>query len=133
MDSVKIKVITIGIILSFFLIGFLKSQDKRIKVYVRGVAECTISLLPLSGQDAGKLLQQKEQIKNGDSTIFTIAKAQLPGEFLLRLNLKQNLNSTQYAVEKIILINDQDLALWINPLKFKSKFLNFPYNVETTP
>ncbi|MCY7290982.1 MAG: DUF5106 domain-containing protein [Ferruginibacter sp.] len=117
----KIKAILLTVVLSFFLFGFLVAQDKTLKLHLRGVMESTCSLQPLSGPDAGKIIQQKEQIKNGESAIFTVTKSQLPGEFILRFNFKQTLNSTPYPVEKIILINEEDLELWVNPLFYNNE------------
>jgi len=55
-------------------------------------------------------------IKNGESTTLLVPKSSLPGEFVLRFDYKEKKESTPYPSEKSIIINNQDLELWVSPI-----------------
>ena len=46
---------------------------------------------------------------------ITVSKHNLPGEFVLRFDYKDNETSTPYPSEKHIVISNQNLELWVNP------------------
>jgi thioredoxin-related protein len=45
-----------------------------------------------------------------------VSKENLPGEFVLRFDYKEKPESSPYPSEKRIIINDQDLELWVSPI-----------------
>lgn len=91
-------------------------QDVVIKINLRGVAESKITLLPLTGTNALKPLIERSDIKNGETTILSVYKTQLPAEFVLRFDYKEKINSTPYPSEKHVFISTQNLELWVNPM-----------------
>jgi len=95
----------------------LNAQDKdiTIKVHLRGVWDSKISLLPLSGPNALKPIAESPSVKSGETATVTVAKDQLPGEFVLRFDYKDKETSTPYPSEKHIFAYTQDLELFINP------------------
>jgi thioredoxin-related protein len=57
-----------------------------------------------------------ENIKNGETNTLTVSLNNLPGDFVLRFDYKENASSSPYPSEKRIIINDQDLNLWVHPI-----------------
>jgi len=92
---------------------FLK--DANITIHLRGVYESKISLLGLSSRTF-KPITEISGIKNGQTTKITVAKASLPGEFVLRFDYRETETSTPYPSEKYIFIFNQDLELWVSPV-----------------
>jgi thioredoxin-related protein len=93
-----------------------RAQDATITIHLRGVYESKISLLPLSGSNTIKPVAVGESIKNGETTILQVSGDNLPGEFVVRFDYKEIASSTPYPSEKRIIINDQDLQLWVHPI-----------------
>jgi thioredoxin-related protein len=85
-------------------------------VHLRGVYESEISLLPLSGSNAFKSIAKVQGIKSSKTALLSVSNDDLPGEFVLRFNYKEKIESTSYPSEMNILINNQDLELWVNPM-----------------
>lgn len=102
-------------IVFLFLFLSLQARDKVITVHLRGVYESKISILPLSGASARKPLFVSEGIKNGSTATLKIPGEYLPGEFVLRFDYKSGFSGASYPSEKRIIINKQDLELWVNP------------------
>ncbi|MDY0388456.1 MAG: redoxin domain-containing protein [Methanolobus sp.] len=92
------------------------AQSVTLKLHLHGIVESKVSLLPLSGENALKTVIEKQGIKNEVTDSIIIPNAYLPGEFVLRFDYKEKENSTPYPCEKYIIINNQDLELWINPM-----------------
>jgi len=109
-----IRVVLIICIISFSF--FVNAQKVIISIHLRGVSETKISLLPLSGPDALKPLLIIDGIKNGEAAILNVPSENLPGEFVLRFDYKENITSTPYPSEKLIIIYNQDLELWVHPI-----------------
>jgi thioredoxin-related protein len=108
-----------SISLLWFMLLFSEStqaQDATITIHLRGVYESKISLLPLTGAIAMKPLEIVDNVKNGETTLLKISKDNLPGEFVLRFDYKENAASTPYPSEKRIIIYKQDLDLWVHPI-----------------
>jgi thioredoxin-related protein len=80
------------------------------------VYESKISLLPLIGTNALKPVTIVDGVKNGETTILQIPADNLPGEFVIRFDYKENTASNPYPSEKRIIISNQDLVLWVNPI-----------------
>lgn len=101
-----------------FGVSRLNAQEKdlTVKVHLRGVWESKISLLALAGPDTGKTIAELPSSKNGETAVITVTKDQLPGEFVIRFDYKENEMSTPYPSEKRIIADAQDLELWVNPI-----------------
>jgi thiol-disulfide isomerase/thioredoxin len=94
----------------------VQAQTISLAIHLSGVSESKITLLPLSGQNALKPLTTVESVKNGKSATILISEDNLPGEFVLRFDYKENPASTPYPSEKRLIIYNQDLELWVNPI-----------------
>jgi peroxiredoxin len=107
----------IALILLFVLFPeSTKSQDATVKIHLRGVYESNISLLPSTGVNATDPLTVINGVKNGGTATIQVSGDNLPGEFVLRFDYKENAVSTPYPSEKRILISNQDLQLWVHPI-----------------
>ncbi|WP_052496016.1 redoxin domain-containing protein [Pedobacter lusitanus] len=95
-------------------------QEISLKIHLSGVAGSKITLQSTAGSSL-KTIAENPGIKNGETAILQIAKAQLPGEFILRFDYKEKEASSPYPAEKHIFINQQNLELWARP-----KALNHP-------
>ena len=106
-------VVLSGLALPFLLTA--QNRDIRIKIHIRGVYECNISVLALNGSQTFKPILREQVIQNGETSNFLVPKEKLPGEFVLRFDYKKTVGNAPYPSERNILINDQDLDIWINP------------------
>ncbi len=105
--------------LVLFIVLFSKliqGQDITITIHLRGVYESKISLIPLTTVKSLKPISVVENIKNGETNTLTVSLNNLPGDFVLRFDYKENASSSPYPSEKRIIINDQDLNLWVHPI-----------------
>lgn len=107
----------------FFLVLFtmlfsksICSQDITITIHLRGVHESKISLFSLTAVGSMKPISVAENVKNGETAMLTVSRNNLPGDFVLRFDYKENASSSPYPSEKRIIINDQDLHLWVHPI-----------------
>ena len=91
------------------------SQDLSIKIHLRGVSESKLTLLPLSGKRAMKSVAEQAVLKNGETATLDVSSELLPGEFVLRFDYKEKEGSTPYPSEKQIILNNQNLELFVNP------------------
>ena len=91
-----------------------QSKDVTITIHLRGVYDSKISLMGLSTK-IFKTVTEVPGIKDGETTKIVVAKATLPGEFVLRFDYRDKESSTPYPSEKYIFVNDQDLELWVSP------------------
>jgi thioredoxin-related protein len=104
-------------ILVLFLFSYtLLSDNVFITVHLRGVYESKISLLPLTGPNALKPVLVVDGIKNKGTTTLAFPDENMPGEFVLRFDYKENILSNPYPSEKRIIAGDQDLELWVHPV-----------------
>lgn len=103
-------------ICSIFFSALIQARDIAITVYLRGVYESKISLIPLMGINSLKPISVIQNIKNGETTTLQISQEHLPGEFVLRFDYRENASSSPYPSEKKIIINSQDLHLWVHPV-----------------
>lgn len=92
-----------------------QTREVSITIHLRGVYESKISLLGLSSRTY-KPVTEVPGIKNGQTIKINVAKASLPGEFVLRFDYKETEKSTPYPSEKHIFIYNQDLELWVSPI-----------------
>ncbi len=99
----------------FPLSGFAQTRDITITIHLRGVYESKISLLGMSASKTYKPIVEVPGIKDGGSTKIVVPKANLPGEFVLRFDYKENESSTPYPSEKSIFVYEQALELWVSP------------------
>ncbi|MFZ4548998.1 MAG: alkyl hydroperoxide reductase, partial [Bacteroidales bacterium] len=95
---------------------FAQTQDVSLVIHLRGVSESKISLMSLSGTRLIKPILEVNGIKNGETTKLLVPKSSLPGEFVLRFDYKEKRESTPYPSEKSLIINNQDLELWVSPI-----------------
>jgi hypothetical protein len=86
-----------------------------IKIFLRGVYESKITLLPLIGINALNPIAEKTGIKNGAAGTISVSKDELPAEFVLRFDYKEKETSTPYPSEQHIFLNDQNIEIWVNP------------------
>jgi len=110
----KFKTLVIILLTAVFQLN-AQTRDITITVHIRGVWNSKISLLALSGPNAGKPIAELPPVKSGESAIVTVAKDQLPGEFVIRFDYKDKETSAPYPSEKHIFIYSQNLELFINP------------------
>lgn len=95
--------------------GENSSKEINFIVHVRGVYDSKISLIPLVGRKALAAITVEEGVKNGSAATLKVPTENLPGEFVLRFDYKEESSSTPYPSEKRMLIGFQDLELWVNP------------------
>jgi thioredoxin-related protein len=93
----------------------LFSQTGTLKVHLRGVSESKISIIPLNGIYTLKPILEKDGIKNNEVALITIPASELPGEFVVRFDYKENETSTPYPSEKHMIITKTDIEMWVNP------------------
>ncbi len=93
-----------------------QAQDVSLVIHLRGVSESKISLMTLSGTRTIKPIIEVNGIKNGETTKLLVPKNSLPGEFVIRFDYKEKKESAPYPSEKSIIINNQDLELWVSPI-----------------
>src|ERR1035437_8930746 len=110
----KFKTLVIILLTAVFQLN-AQTRDITITVHIRGVWNSKISLLALSGPNAGKPIAELPPVKSGESAIVTMAKDQLPGEFVIRFDYKDKETSAPYPSEKHIFAYSQNLELFINP------------------
>jgi hypothetical protein len=94
----------------------INAQDVAITIHLRGVSESRISLLPLAEINSPNPVAIVQSIKNGETTVLKVPQDNLPGEFVLRFDYKENPTNPPYPSEKRIIINNQDLNLWVHPI-----------------
>ena len=94
-----------------------QSKDVNLTIHLRGVSESKISLMGLSGTKAFKTIVEVQGVKNGETATLKVPAEHLPGEFVLRFDYKEKKESTPYPSEKNIIINDQDIELWVSPMQ----------------
>lgn len=99
----------------------LSAQNLHLRVHVRGVSECSISLLALSGQKQFKRFAEAGPVINGQTAELIVPGEYLPGEFILRFDYREKTESSPYPSEKRILIGNQPIELWAHPM-----FANHP-------
>jgi thioredoxin-related protein len=115
----NIYITTGQIALLWFILLFpesLQAKDGIVTIHLRGAYETKISLLSLSGSNAQKPIAFVEVLKNGETTTINVPEENLPGEFVLRFDYKENAASTPYPSEKRIILNNQDIELWVHPI-----------------
>lgn len=105
-QSIKRFVLIISIVL---FSEVLNAQNVHTIIHLRGVYDSKISLLPLTGPNALKPVLTVVGIKNGDTATLNFPPENLPGEFVLRFDYKEDPTSSPYPSEKRIIVNDQDL------------------------
>jgi len=98
-----------------FNLNAQENRDVNLKIHLTGVYSSKVSLLPLSGAGALKPFIEKPGIKNGQTTVLTIPKDRLPGQFVLRFDYEEKEGSTPYPSERYFFIGSQDLEMWVKP------------------
>jgi hypothetical protein len=109
----------IFILLQLASVLFMESsiaRDATMTIHLRGVYESKITLLALSGSNTLKPILVVDSIKNGSTSTLSIHSEELPGEFVIRFDYKEKETSTPYPSEKRIIVGNQDLELWVNPI-----------------
>ena len=106
--------IVVAILFPFYLSA--QKGDVVITVHLNGVYESKVTLLSSYGTKIYKPIVEVKDLKKGNTTKLIVPAEYLPGEFVLRFDYKGNESDTPYPSEKYIIINKQDLDLWVNPL-----------------
>ncbi|MBW6461075.1 MAG: redoxin domain-containing protein [Bacteroidales bacterium] len=88
----------------------------NLTIHHRGVYESKISVLALSRTYTMQPILSEEGIKNGETVLFPIPAENLPGEFVIRFDYKENEASKPYPSEKNLIISTQDIELWVHPM-----------------
>ncbi len=91
-------------------------SDIRVVIHLRGIDKCSITLCPLAGSRAFSPVRKLKDVRAGSSDTIIISHNYLPGEFLLSFNRDTCEQGNFSRYEKFIIVSDQDLELWINPL-----------------
>lgn len=109
--------ISIHLLLTGFFPTYSHGQkrDVTITIHLRGVYESKISLLGMNNTRLYKPILEVSGIMNGQTTTLVVPKDQLPGEFVMRFDYKENESSTPYPSEKNLIIHQQDIELWVRP------------------
>jgi hypothetical protein len=102
--------------LVIILTKWLPSDDTRIRIHMRGVFETKITLMPLTGKNSLKPIIERAGVRNGQTIVLEVEKDYLPGEFILQFDLKENSSSRPQPSEKKIIINRQEIEIWVHPL-----------------
>ena len=108
-----------GFVLTFFTVLLaigVNAQNVNILIHLRRVHESKITLLPLSGSNTLKPIIVIDSIKNGGTSTLSIPPEELPGEFVIRFDYRETPSSTPYPSEKRIIVGNQDLEMWVNPV-----------------
>ena len=87
-----------------------------LSVHIRGIYESNLALIPLSGPAQFKSIANVKGANTAQSALIQISKDFLPGEFILSFESKEKQGSSSKPTEKRIILTNQDLELWINPL-----------------
>lgn len=104
------------VVLLLFTTGLSSAQEAKVTIHIHGVYDCKVSLIPLSGNDAYKPVAEKAGIKSGETTTLLVDKERLPSIFVLRFDYRENRTSSPYPCEKQIILYNQDLEMWVNPM-----------------
>jgi thiol-disulfide isomerase/thioredoxin len=99
-----------------YLLNEAARKDAGIVIHLRGVDRCNISLSPLAGSRASSPVRLIKGIADGGSDTIRISHYYLPGEFLLGFDSCRNGENDSSLCKKYIIVTDQDLEIWINPL-----------------
>ncbi|NVO20027.1 MAG: redoxin domain-containing protein [Bacteroidetes bacterium] len=91
-------------------------RDVSITIHLRGVNASDISIMGMTPSGTMKPFTDVKGVNNGTIASLMVPKDKLPGEFVVRFDYKEKPESTPYPSEKYIMINQQDLELWVNPL-----------------
>ena len=93
-----------------------QTRDVTVTIHLRGVYESKISILGLNNSRVFKPIVEVDGIKNGQTATMIVRKEHLPGEFVMRFDYKELVSSTPYPSEKNLIINQQNLELWVSPI-----------------
>lgn len=112
------KVVTIVTLFMILPSLYLPAQDRdqTITIHLRGVAESKISLLALSKNGTFNSITEVKSIRNGETTMLSVSKETLPGEFVLRFDYMEKASGDPYPSEKYLFLNNQHLEFWVNPM-----------------
>lgn len=92
------------------------AQEITLKVHPRGVYQSHISVIPLSGEGAYTPFAEKRGIKSGETAVITFPENRVPGKFVLRYEFLQNAGSQPDISESLLIVYQQDLELYVNPM-----------------
>lgn len=93
-----------------------QNSKVSLSIHLRGVYESKISLIPLSGPKQFKTIADISGVNNGETAILEVSNEYLSGEFIVQFESKEKQESAPTPSEKRILINKQNLELWVNPV-----------------
>lgn len=94
------------------------AQNSNVSIYIhlRGVYESKINIVPLSGTKQFKSVADVSTATTSETALLKVSKEYLPGQFIVRFESKEKQGSKSHPSEKRIIINKQNLELWINPI-----------------
>lgn len=103
-------------ILAFSLTVNAQERDISVTFHLRGVASSDISILGMTPNGTMKPFTDVKAVNNGATVTLNVPKEKLPGEFVIRFDYREKPESTPYPSEKYVMINDQNLELWVSPI-----------------
>jgi hypothetical protein len=117
----KSKTVSIRFIFILLSLGILQptnaqNKDTQLTIHIRGVSSSDISILGMTPNGTLKPFTDVKGISSGATATLKVPKEKLPGEFVIRFDYKEKAESTPYPSEKYVMINDQDLELWVSPM-----------------
>jgi thioredoxin-related protein len=101
--------------ISVITVTSAQNGSVTIKIHLRGVYDSKISVLGMNNTRLFKPIVEIPAIRDGQTATLTVPGEHLPGEFVLRFDYKENESSTPYPSEKNVIINRQDLEIWVRP------------------
>lgn len=105
------------IITSVFSPASISAEDSTsVHINIRGVYDCKISLITLAANGMLEPVISLDGVKSGETAKLEVSKDKLPGEFVLRLDYRLTEQDEPYPSEKLIIVGQENLQLWIHPL-----------------
>jgi len=117
MKSLRLLLLSLSLLLSS---NIAKSQlltnlyiDKQFTVHIRGIYDAKIILSALSLKNLNPI--EKVGVRNNQIVNFTIPLNAVPGKFKLRIEYREHPQEQFSYVEKLIIINQNDIEYFIRP------------------
>lgn len=102
----------------------------ELNVKLRGVYSSKISLSPFNGVKTAKAIAVHDPVAAGESVLFHVPEAFLPGEFLVRFDYKKDAVSHPYPSELHLYLNKNSISVNANPLYLSGDSLILENDLE---
>lgn len=97
--------------------------SKSLVVAIKGVFDSKLTVTPYENGRYASPIKEIPNVK--DAAVFSIPQDKLPGQFLLRMDYRQNEGDQPYPSEFTFFMSDKDLSIEINPLQTTPDSINF--------